>query len=100
MLLHKVIRKAEGGDIIEILATDPASTRDIPNFCRHLGHELLLSETIDKDTLKDTLEVSDNLTKELEEVANEVESEIAGESEHEAVRYDEVYRYLVKKKSL
>lgn len=96
MLLHKVIRKAEGGDIIEILATDPASTRDIPNFCRHLGHELLLSETIDKDTL----EVSDNLTKELEEVANEVESEIAGESEHEAVSYDEVYRYLVKKKSL
>nr|WP_026348952.1 sulfurtransferase TusA [Psychrobacter lutiphocae] len=41
MLLHRAIRKADGGDHIEILATDPATTRDIPNFCRHLGHTLV-----------------------------------------------------------
>ena len=78
MMLHKVIRKAEGGDVIEIFATDPASTRDIPNFCRHLGHELLLSETVDKAMI----EASESLIEETDEV----------------VSYDEVYRYLVKKK--
>lgn len=41
MLLHKSIRQAEAGELIEVLATDPATTRDIPNFCRHLGHTLL-----------------------------------------------------------
>ncbi|PNK60598.1 sulfurtransferase TusA [Psychrobacter sp. FDAARGOS_221] len=41
MLLHRAIRKADGGEYIEILATDPATTRDIPNFCRHLGHTLV-----------------------------------------------------------
>ena len=47
MLLHKAIRKADGGEVIEILATDPATTRDIPNFCRHLGHTLLGQDTKD-----------------------------------------------------
>lgn len=46
MLLHKTIRKAQASDIIHILASDPATTRDIPNFCRHLGHTLV-NEQID-----------------------------------------------------
>ena len=46
MMLHKTIRKAEGGDVIEILATDPATTRDIPNFCRHLGHTFIHQEML------------------------------------------------------
>ena len=46
MMLHKAIRKADGGDIIEIIATDPATTRDIPNFCRHLGHTLIHQDTL------------------------------------------------------
>ena len=46
MMLHRIIRKAEAGEVIEILATDPATTRDIPNFCRHLGHELVQQETL------------------------------------------------------
>ena len=79
MMLHKVIRKADGGEVIEILATDPASTRDISNFCRHLGHELLLSETVDKDLI-------DAGEQQLTEETEVLES------------YDEVYRYLVKKK--
>ena len=41
MLLHRTVRKAEGGEHIEVLATDPATTRDIPNICRHLGHTLV-----------------------------------------------------------
>lgn len=41
MMLHKAIRTAQAGEVIEILATDPATTRDIPNFCRHLGHTLV-----------------------------------------------------------
>lgn len=41
MLLHKEIRNASIDDVIEVIATDPATTRDIPNFCRHLGHDLL-----------------------------------------------------------
>lgn len=45
MLLHKTIRKAEAGDIIHVIANDPATTRDIPNFCRHLGHTLLEEPT-------------------------------------------------------
>ncbi len=44
MLLHQAIRKADSGDIIHVIATDPATTRDIPNFCQHLGHELLAEQ--------------------------------------------------------
>ena len=40
MLLHKTMRKASTGDTIAVIATDPATSRDIPNFCRHLGHTL------------------------------------------------------------
>lgn len=49
MLLHKSIRNANGGDLIEVLATDPATTRDIPNFCRHLGHQLVAQQILDKN---------------------------------------------------
>lgn len=48
MLLHQTIRRAKGGDEIHIIATDPATTRDIPNFCRHLGHTLASQETSDE----------------------------------------------------
>lgn len=41
MLLHKTVRKAEVGECIEVVATDPSTKRDIPNFCRFLGHELV-----------------------------------------------------------
>ncbi len=47
MLLHKTIRQATSGDVIEVLASDPATQRDIPNFCRHLGHTLLEQTTVD-----------------------------------------------------
>ncbi|MBD2859629.1 sulfurtransferase TusA [Spongiibacter sp. KMU-158] len=44
MLLHNKIRDMAVGEVLEILATDPATTRDIPKFCNFLNHELLLSE--------------------------------------------------------
>ena len=44
MLLHNKIRDAAAGELLEVLATDPSTTRDIPRFCNFLGHELVLQE--------------------------------------------------------
>lgn len=41
MMLHNKIRDIAVGEVLEILATDPATTRDIPKFCTFLGHELI-----------------------------------------------------------
>ena len=46
MLLHKTVRKAQSGELIHVIANDPATTRDIPNFCRHLGHKLVAQQDI------------------------------------------------------
>ncbi|WP_409521343.1 sulfurtransferase TusA [Psychrobacter sp.] len=82
MMLHRTIRKAEAGEIIEILATDPATTRDIPNFCRHLGHELVQQETLAENV---NLDVDPD--------------EITVASDDDAPTSATLYRYLVKKKS-
>lgn len=44
MLLHKTVRNMAAGEVVEVIATDPSTTRDIPKFCTFLGHELLLQE--------------------------------------------------------
>lgn len=44
MLLHGAVRGLDSGQIIKVVATDPSTTRDIPSFCRFLGHELVASE--------------------------------------------------------
>jgi len=41
MLMHNKVRDMEVGNILEVIATDPATTRDIPKFCSFLGHELI-----------------------------------------------------------
>ncbi len=41
MMLHGKIREMASGDVVEVLATDPSTMRDIPKFCQFLGHELL-----------------------------------------------------------
>ncbi len=51
MLLHKVVREATSGDRIKVIATDPATRRDIPQFCQFLGHELLESEESEEQFL-------------------------------------------------
>jgi tRNA 2-thiouridine synthesizing protein A len=44
MLLHKAMRGLPEGTLLRVLATDPTTLRDIPQFCRFLGHELLAQE--------------------------------------------------------
>ncbi|HBO38674.1 MAG TPA: sulfurtransferase TusA [Pasteurellaceae bacterium] len=44
MLVRKQIRHMKDGDILLILADDPATTRDIPSFCQFMEHTLLKSE--------------------------------------------------------
>lgn len=44
MMLHNAVRDAAVGDVIVVVATDPATTRDIPKFCTFLGHSLLSQE--------------------------------------------------------
>lgn len=46
MMLHQAIRKSKSGDVVEVFATDNSTSWDIPKFCMHLGHELLLQEEI------------------------------------------------------
>jgi len=48
MLLHKAVRELASGAVIEVIATDPSTTRDIPKFCHFLGHELLQQQEDEK----------------------------------------------------
>lgn len=41
MMLHSKIDEINTGEILEVIATDPSTKRDIPKFCIFLGHELL-----------------------------------------------------------
>ncbi|MEM1155215.1 MAG: sulfurtransferase TusA [Pseudomonadota bacterium] len=41
MLLHKHVREMVAGETLLVIATDPSTTRDIPKFCRFLGHDLI-----------------------------------------------------------
>jgi tRNA 2-thiouridine synthesizing protein A len=44
MLLHNKIRDIATGEVVQVLATDPSSQRDIPKFCTFLGHQLLAQD--------------------------------------------------------
>lgn len=39
--LHKALREAERGDVLELLATDPGSRSDVPSWAKLSGNELL-----------------------------------------------------------
>jgi len=41
MLLHGKVRELATGDVLQVLASDPSTRRDIPKFCHFLGHKLL-----------------------------------------------------------
>ena len=41
MLLHRAMAGLAVGQRLRVVATDPSTERDIPRFCRFLGHELL-----------------------------------------------------------
>lgn len=46
MLLHNKIRDISEGEVVQVLATDPSTERDIPKFCHFLGHDLLGQEQV------------------------------------------------------
>lgn len=48
MLIRKTMRELEVGDVLHVIADDPATVRDIPGFCRYMDHMLLKSETENK----------------------------------------------------
>lgn len=41
MLMHNKVRDMASGQMLKVIATDPATTRDVPKFCQFLGHELI-----------------------------------------------------------
>ncbi|OOH92353.1 sulfurtransferase TusA [Pasteurellaceae bacterium 15-036681] len=45
MLTRKTIRNMSDGEVLHIIADDPATTRDIPSFCQFMDHTLLDSKT-------------------------------------------------------
>jgi tRNA 2-thiouridine synthesizing protein A len=48
MMLHNRVRELQAGQVLEVLATDPSTQRDIPKFCTFLGHELLAQTVVDE----------------------------------------------------
>ncbi|WP_353628755.1 sulfurtransferase TusA [Klebsiella pneumoniae] len=45
MMVRKTVRTMPVGETLLIIADDPATTRDIPGFCRFMEHELVAQET-------------------------------------------------------
>lgn len=43
MMIRKTVRKMQQGELLEVIADDPATTRDIPSFCRFMEHTLIES---------------------------------------------------------
>ncbi|MCS5881893.1 sulfurtransferase TusA [Klebsiella variicola subsp. variicola] len=44
-MVRKTVRTMPVGETLLIIADDPATTRDIPGFCRFMEHELVAQET-------------------------------------------------------
>lgn len=44
MKLRQAIRKIQSGEVVEVFATDISTSWDIPRFCVHMNHELVLKE--------------------------------------------------------
>lgn len=45
MMVRKTVRAMKEGETLLVIADDPATTRDIPGFCRFMEHTLLAAET-------------------------------------------------------
>ncbi|GAB2926342.1 sulfurtransferase TusA [Rheinheimera gaetbuli] len=45
MMVRLQLRKMQVGETLLIIADDPATTRDIPAFCRFMDHELMGCDT-------------------------------------------------------
>ncbi len=47
MLVRNRMRTMASGQRLQVLATDPATARDLRDFCRFMGHQLLAAEALD-----------------------------------------------------
>ncbi|MDX6205519.1 MAG: tRNA 2-thiouridine synthesizing protein [Frankiales bacterium] len=47
--LAKAIREVADGEVVTVLADDPAAATDIPAWCRMRGHEYLGTDAADGD---------------------------------------------------
>ncbi len=45
MMIRQKLRSLQSGEQLQIIADDPATTRDIPKFCHFMGHLLVNSQT-------------------------------------------------------
>lgn len=45
MMVRKTVRQMQAGQTLLVIADDPATTRDIPGFCRYMEHQLLAQAT-------------------------------------------------------
>ncbi|GGD71564.1 sulfurtransferase TusA [Lacimicrobium alkaliphilum] len=45
MMVRLQMRKLNNGETLLVLADDPATTRDIPSFCRFMEHRLVHTDT-------------------------------------------------------
>lgn len=45
MLVRNRMRELVPNQCLRVLATDPTTTRDLTNFCRFMGHEMVQSDT-------------------------------------------------------
>jgi tRNA 2-thiouridine synthesizing protein A len=46
MMLHKIVRTMQSGELLAVHATDPSTQRDIPKFCQFLVHILVKTEIL------------------------------------------------------
>jgi len=44
LLLRTELKKMEPGQVLQVVARDPAAPQDIPAWCEVTGHELLFTE--------------------------------------------------------
>lgn len=44
MIVRNKVRGMSVGETVSVVATDPSTVRDLSNFCRFMGHELMTSE--------------------------------------------------------
>ncbi|MFK7912572.1 MAG: sulfurtransferase TusA [Pseudomonadales bacterium] len=51
MLVRNAVRGLEPGQVLYVRATDPSTQRDLQNFCRFVGHELL-DQNVDENNLE------------------------------------------------
>ena len=48
MLVRNKIMDMQSGQLLKLIATDPSTSWDIPNYCRYLHHELVKQEATGK----------------------------------------------------